>query len=113
MTGIGIGNVQPALNDLYEKRGKEELKKMEYNTHNQYAQVWISNGLPGIIMLILMLGVPLYYSFKSKEYAYQTFLIIMAICFLTENVLARQHGVIFYAFFNSLFAFHLFSPIKR
>ena len=113
LLGIGIGNVQPALNSCYERNGQEKLREMEFNTHNQYAQIWLSNGLPGLIIFILMLGIPLFISIKKKDLPYQVFLIMMIICFFTENLLARQHGVVFFAFFNALFAFHLISPIKR
>ena len=110
--GIGIGNVQPALNDCYVENDLDTLRQMEFNTHNQYANVWISNGILGLFVFILTLLLPLYLSFKKKHFTYQVFLIMMAICFFTENMLARQHGVVFYAFFNTLFAYHLFTPLK-
>ena len=113
LLGVGIGNVQPALNDCYERKGQTKLREMQFNTHNQYAHVWMSNGLPGLLIFILMMGIPLYLSFKKGDLPYQVFLIMVGICFFTENLLDRQHGVVFFAFFNTLFAFHLISPIKR
>lgn len=113
LLGVGIGNVQPALDDCYVNNGKEELRKMQFNTHNQYAHVWMANGLPGLIIFILMLGIPLYLSIRKRDIPYQVFLLMVGICFFTENLLDRQHGVVFFAFFNTLFAFHLISPIKR
>ncbi|MEQ9062891.1 MAG: O-antigen ligase family protein [Vicingaceae bacterium] len=112
LSGIGIGNVQPALNKCYEANDQEKLMRMEFNTHNEYAHTWISNGIIGIFIFVLMLLLPLIHSFRMRDLPYQAFLILMIVCFFTENVLARQHGVVFYAFFNTLFAFHLISPLK-
>ena len=112
LAGVGIGNVQPALNDCYTKNDQETLRRMEFNTHNQYAHVWLSNGILGLVIFVLMLLIPYILSIRTKQLVYQSFLLMMIICFFTENILARQHGVVFFAFFNTLFAYHLFSPLK-
>ena len=109
--GVGIANVQDELNNCYGVNGDEEMIKSEYNTHNQYFDITLSLGILGILIFVLMLAYPMYLSIIQRNHVYLFFLIFISLCFFSENLLSRQYGVIFFAFFHSLFA-HLFLSKK-
>jgi O-antigen ligase len=64
-------------------------------------------GILGLLILIGSLIVPAVAANRNQNYLYLAFLLFFSLCFLTESVLNSQKGVVFFAFFNSLFAFHL------
>jgi O-antigen ligase len=84
-----------------------------YNTHNEYLNHWLSFGILGLIILLSVLVIQFIKAIKSCHELYLYFLIIITITFFTENVLSRQHGVLFYAFFAMLFYFHKSSVSKQ
>lgn len=79
------------------------------NFHNQYAQQWADLGLPGLLLLLSMLGTSLFIGLKRKDFVHISFTVLMISLFLTESFLWRQRGVIFftgmYCLLNSGIAF--------
>jgi O-antigen ligase len=104
--GTGTGDDEDALLDTYKKNNFKEGYIPRFNAHNQFLQTWLGLGIIGLIILILNLFIPLFLAFKERNLYYCIFLILIISFCLTESVLCRQHGVVFYSFFNSLFAFH-------
>jgi O-antigen ligase len=78
-----------------------------YNTHNEYLNIWFSAGIIGLLVFICSLFLSFKHAFKHKKFTYLFFLIFMSICFFTENYLERQAGIMLYTWFQCLF---LFSP---
>lgn len=76
-----------------------------YNAHNQYLQVLILFGFLGLSVFLFMILNAYYTAFQHKDLLHASFLTIIFFACLTECVLDRQAGVIFYAFFNSIFLF--------
>ena len=107
--GYGTGDAKDMLVNEYEQKGLNILAEKKLNAHNQYLQTMLAIGLFGGAILILMLLVPLYMSFQQKHYLYLGFLLLIIINFLTEAMLERQVGVVFYSFFNCLFFVSYFS----
>ena len=100
--GAGTGSVQPLLNKCYEEKQYWGLKH-RYNSHNEILAEMARHGTIGLISIIFLFFYPVYRSFKKREYIYLYFSIIIIICSFTENIFSRQVGVVFYAFFNTLF----------
>lgn len=107
--GVGPGQLQKALNYCYSAYPAKVYDNKNYNTHNEFLNSWLSLGIAGFIAFIMTLIFPLFYALKQKDYLYAGFLVFFFICCMTENLLSRQMGVVFYALFNSLFAFRLFN----
>lgn len=107
LIGIGTGGVQQNLVANYEKN-KESWHIRYLNSHNQYLDFMLAYGFLGLILFIYLL----YFSFKTalnrKDYYYFIFLFLFAFGCLTENLFARQWGVVFYSFFNALFYYQPF-----
>ncbi len=119
LCGIGTGDGQMHLDNSYYEHniytGNIYLGcrgYLGYNPHNQYIQTLLYIGLLGFICLLICLIYPMITSFKQKTYLYLAFLILFAIFSFTESTLETHKGTVFYAFFNSLFAFHYLCNLK-
>lgn len=105
-TGVGTGDVQDELQKTYERRKFYFASRYNrYDAHNQYLQQWIMNGISGFLFFITIIVTPLFYKpFRSNRY-YVLFLIIFGIFCITESMLEINKGIVWYSFFNSIFAF--------
>lgn len=109
VTGVGTGDVQDELQIAYEARKFYFASRYNrYNAHNQYVQFTLGQGFPGLAVFLACLIVPCFVFAKHPRfYSYGAFLGIMGgICF-TESVLEVNKGVVWYSFFNAIFAFAL------
>ena len=76
--------------------------KKKYNFHNQYLQTFATVGCFGLIILIYLLSHLFIVSIIKKDFIVSVFLFLIAMSFLTESMLERQAGVIFFTFFYLL-----------
>lgn len=109
VTGVGTGDVKDALVTQYEKWGITAAVNERLNPHNQFIQTAIALGLPGLLSLLMTMAVLFRKAVKCRDYPALFFVIIIAINLLPESMLERQAGVMFFAFFYSVFSVHLFS----
>ena len=105
LLGTSAGDLQNNMNTCFEQFDTTVFNTGNYNTHNQYVDLWLSLGITGFLALFLIYWVPFSSALKAGSDLYLVFIIFFSICCLTENVLARQWGVEFFAFFNALFFF--------
>jgi O-antigen ligase len=106
--GTGTGDSKDELIKEYERRGMTGAAGNHLNAHNEFYQVCVSLGLIGFIVFSIQLIAPLIVSIKEKNSMYTFFLIIIILNFLTESMLEREAGVLFYAFFNAVLCFTFF-----
>lgn len=101
--GLGTGDVQDALNNCFSNYTTDVYSKHDYNTHNEYLNVWLTAGLLGIGTLLYLLigGFAGAVKFDLTLFAY--FFVFIFICFFTENFLDRQVGITFFVFFHTLY----------
>jgi O-antigen ligase len=107
LTGVGSGDVQDSLQASYERRKFYFASRYNvYNAHNQFLQETLAYGIIGLLAFIACLLVPLllYYGDANKQ-LYVLFLLSFFIICLTESILEISKGIVFYSFFNSIFAF--------
>lgn len=107
LTGVGTGDVQDSLQQAYENRMFYFASRHNrYNAHNQYLQVALANGLPGLLILLCCIAIPLlhYRKYFSGD-VYWLFLLLFTAAGLTESLLEVNKGIVWYSFFNSIFAF--------
>ena len=104
--GIGPGKLNAEIFMQYFNRSiSAGFPLGYYDTHNQYIFFWLCFGLLGITLFLFMLIIQFWKSIKHNNDLYLYLLILLTITFFTENVLSRQHGVIFYSVFTSLLFF--------
>lgn len=108
-TGVGTGDVQDELDKCYLSHNYVPLlfwKNTKFNAHDQFLETTVAFGIPGLILLLGVLIICLANALKFHNTLYVIFLILFIFSCLTESLLERQNGVVFYALFNSLFLFH-------
>ena len=98
--GVGTGDGQDALKSYYASFNASTMD-MDYNSHNQYLQTIIELGVMGLISLLLCFFLPAF----RQDYSilYFSFILLFSLLCLTECMLARQKGIIFFTLFQSLF----------
>lgn len=114
LLGLGTGDMQSHLNNCYQTNQFSEVMYANngYDPHSQYIEIWLTLGIIGLGLLIANFILPMKFAFQEKNRLYLAFLILVALCCLTESVFNTQKGVVFFAFFNSLFMFHILQNNK-
>jgi glycosyltransferase involved in cell wall biosynthesis len=100
--GVGLGDFQVVLNDCYAQEGYALALERQFNTHNQYLQIWLSAGLLPMLALLATMLSQIIIGWVTRQRMHLAFGVMMALVFLTENVLERQDGVFFFVFFTAL-----------
>jgi O-antigen ligase len=100
--GVGSGDVQQMLDAEYEKRNLEVTLEHHKNAHNQYLETLLANGLFGLLSLVASLVVMFFYGIKFRIYLLSLYVFNVGFNFLTESMLEKQSGVLFYAIFGTL-----------
>jgi O-antigen ligase len=95
--GTGTGDCYDAIREKYRSHGYWVNFNHDYNAHNQYLQVLLTNGIPGIIILLLYYFVPLGESIRRRDILLFSFFILMALNSCFECVFYRRFGVDFVA----------------
>lgn len=103
--GNGIGSAQPNLISNYEEKKFHFAIKSNYNSHNQYLDVLLSNGIIGLIIFLFFLFYLIFLSIKEKNWLLLSFILIFLISCLTENILNRNQGVIIISLLFSIFLY--------
>jgi O-antigen ligase len=104
--GYGTGDEILMLKSTYFEKEYYISYKEGFNAHNQYLSYIIKNGFIGLIIFLFSFIYFLFLSIKQKDFIYLSLLIILVIGFLTENILDANKGILFFAFFNTFFAYN-------
>lgn len=107
--GVSPGNSQEFLNRkmLQYKLYSGNLKRkdtgyLNYNYHNQYAETYVSTGIIGLILLLVMMTEIAINAIRQKNLFMFFSLLVFAIAFLTESMLERQVGIVTFCLFFAL-----------
>ncbi|WP_375325927.1 O-antigen ligase family protein [Flagellimonas sp. GZD32] len=109
MFGTGISEAQTYLNNCYKENKYESLLYFNrqngtvFNSHNTYLDVFLKFGIFGMVILATILILLILSAIKNRN----TLLLITVTFFmlngLTESILVREKGIIFFSFFLGLF----------
>lgn len=102
--GVGTGDVQTAFNEEYEQSHSLLVPENRLRAHNSYLTSWISFGLPGIALFLLMIFLYLKWQITEQNLIGIMFILVAMSTFLIEDTLETQMGVSFFAFFYGMFA---------
>ena len=100
--GYGLGDVKDVLDADYRKNYPLLLKE-NYNSHNQYMDIWLSAGLPGLLVFIFFLYFNTKLAVQTRDFIFLALLLFFMINFLSENLIDRQTGATLFFFFVNLF----------
>ena len=84
---------------FWDGNGVYYLSRGGYNYHNQFLQSLASNGIFGLVFIVGMFGFALYSSIRKKQGLVAAWLVLTLVSFITESMLERQAGVLFFGFF--------------
>ncbi len=101
--GLGGGDIKDELLKMYETKKMDDAFATKLNVHNQYIETLIGQGIIGLLWLMSILLLSLIISIKEKNILFTGFIIIASINLFFESMFNTQAGVIFFAFFYSLF----------
>jgi O-antigen ligase len=111
LLGVGTGDAQDELQQSYKNHEFEFAWQFNrFNAHNLFLQTIISCGILGIIGILALLGYLYYLAFKNQQLLLATFVTLFILISLVESTFNVQKGVVFFAFFSSLFASAFISP---
>lgn len=105
LTGFGINASDKAIQEKHKKYNL--FNDYQYhNFHNQYIQFFSELGLFGFLVFMAMVFLNLKNAIKNKNFLHIAFAVSMIILFLTESLLCRQRGIVFfvtlYCIFNTV-----------
>ncbi len=103
--GYGIGDYNQELKKKYKIEGQEVLLLKNYNSHNQYLSFLLIGGPLVLLTYMWFFYTNIKKALFNKNKIFVILLIFYSIVMLTENILERENGVIFYAFFLTLFGY--------
>ena len=106
LAGVGTGDGQIELNKQYASDGKRQALRNSFNTHNQYLDISLHFGIFGLFVFGSFLVFLFVKASKTQNILYLAFLMMVCIALISENILSRQKGVVFFAVFNSLLFYH-------
>jgi len=102
--GYGIGDYGDVLVEEYKKDNNTHLYTEKYNAHNQYISMVLIGGIPILLLFIFMFGMNMIYAIRFNNQLFILLIVFYSIVMFTENILEREDGVIFFAFFLNFFA---------
>ncbi len=105
-SGAEIGLLQQAF--YTHKLYNSYLNRL--NAHNEYLSLWLKSGIMGFLIYAATLVWGFRMSFKRKDLLFFTFILLIAIVSLSENVLDVDKGIFFYSFFFTFFSFSIEKP---
>jgi O-antigen ligase len=110
--GYGSGAEINILKDKYFEKKFYRSYLLELNAHNQYLSFLLNTGIIGLLIYLCILGYGFLLAIKNKDFLLLSFLILIAIVSISENLLDLNKGIFFYSFFYSLFLLTSFPKNK-
>jgi O-antigen ligase len=107
--GRGTGDTQDVLQECYIKNDYVSLliwEPVRFNAHNQFFEIAIGLGIIGLLVFVASLATSLLWALRHRDGLYFAFIIIFVVSCMTESLLQRHHGIVFYSFFNAFLFFY-------
>ncbi|MBV9986092.1 MAG: O-antigen ligase family protein [Chitinophagaceae bacterium] len=103
LIGHGSGSEVALLKEKYYEKKYFNSFVNELNIHNQFLSMLIKTGVPGLLVLLLVLIAGYTGAWRTRDPLYASFLVIITVVFFSENVLDGNKGIFFFAFFYAMF----------
>ena len=95
--GVGTGDGNDVVMEKYHKNGHWLDIDHPYNTHNQFLSALLTNGIPGLIILLLYFYAPLGLAVKHRDMLLLSIFLLMTLNCMVECMFDRRAGVDFFA----------------
>lgn len=104
LLGVGTGDYTLELNNYYRAHNLEKYAAESFNSHNQFVQLYLSNGLLGVISILILFIRPLIMAIRAQKPLPKLAFFPFIIYGMNEVFLGRYQGVVFFALLHQLFA---------
>lgn len=101
--GYGSGSEKELLKEKYFEKGLYNSYLNEFNAHNEYLSILVKTGIIGLALFIYILYFGFAVAVQKKDILFFSFMLIITIVSVSENILDLNKGIFFYSFFFSLF----------
>jgi len=105
ITGYGSGSEVPMLKDAFFKNKLYDSYLHGLNAHNQYLSFLFKSGIGGLLIYLVTLAFGFNIAFKTGDIIFITFMLLVGLVSLTENILDVDKGTMFYGLFYPLFIY--------
>lgn len=95
--GVGTGDGNDIIVEKYHENGHWGNSNHSYNAHNQFLSALLTNGIPGLIILLLYFYAPLGLAIKHRDMLLLSIFLLMTLNCLVECMFDRRAGVDFFA----------------
>lgn len=96
--GVGAGDRMDVLVPFYKNN-----PEMVYNPHNQYLDTFMTTGILGFLILLLMMIFPIINAWKRKNFGMMMVMMVWSVSLLFESMFERQMGFVFFCLLMILF----------
>lgn len=90
--GTGTGDITDELCKRYEAKGYTFILDKRLNCHNQYLQHIVGLGIPGLLALLLFIGISLWEAVRQKDFLQGVWWFVIAGNLLVESMLETRAG---------------------
>ncbi|WP_242131021.1 O-antigen ligase family protein [Aestuariivivens marinum] len=111
--GIGVGDEEAVLKECYQKKDCEYCAQNNLNTHNYYASLMLSGGVFVLGLFLVALLYQITVGYRTGNILLVIFILLFAINLISENMLSRINGVLFYSMFSGLMLNQSFNFFKE
>ena len=103
LIGHGTGAEIPILNDAYYSNKLYNSYLNKLNAHNEYLSFLLKSGMLGLLAYLVTLTYGFKIAILQKDFLFCSFITLIAMVSLSENLLDVDKGIIFYGVFFCLF----------
>ncbi len=113
LVGYGTGSEKRLLQDKYYRSGLYISYLSEFNTHSEYLSLLIKSGVIGLFLFLYILFQGSIAAIHKGDLLFLSFLILITITSVSENILDLNKGIFFYSFFISFFMWKKGLALKK
>ncbi len=102
LIGVGEGNKESKLLEMYLAKGYDEPAREMFNSHNLFLDFLLGGGIIGLGVFLIGLFSLMVRSLRKHDFVLLAFVFVFSFAALFENLLTRFSGNLFFAIFITL-----------
>ncbi len=102
LIGVGEGNKESKLLEMYLAKGYDEPAREMFNSHNLFLDFLLGGGIIGLGVFLIGLFSLVLRSLRKQDFVLLAFVFVFSFAALFENLLTRFSGNLFFAIFITL-----------
>ncbi len=104
--GVGVADVEMRALECYKIFNDTEAIENQYNFHNVFLQFGASTGIFGLLCFIALIVTLFLKAIRYKTIVHIGFIFLFFLACMTESLLTRNKGILFFATFSTLLFIH-------